>query len=552
MIVLVLSSVYPTLPAATITVPGDFAKIQAAINAADTGDEIVVAVGTYAIKSTIDFLGKAVTLRSTSGNPNDTVLDGQNQVYHVIQCVSGEGIDTVLSGFTITGGNANGSPDADRYGGGMYNYQSGPTITNCTFSGNSAIWSGGGMCNYNSSPTVTNCTVSGNSAVQGGGGMYNGDSSPTVIDCTFSENTADGAGGGGMYNGNSSPTVTNCTFTGNSATRMYNATGGGMCNYISSPTVTNCTFSGNWAYGGGYYGAGVGGGMYNGDSSPTVTNCTFSGNLVFSEYGGGLGGGMYNEGYSSPTVTNCCFSGNLSVYSGGGMYNQNNSSPTVNNCIFSGNEALDGGGMTNDNSNLSVTNCTFNGNWAEDGGGILNIDSSPPLTNCILWGNSWSQIHNHNSSAPAIYYSNIQDGLPPGAIDGGGNINADPLFVDADGADNTTGTSDDDLRLQSGSPCIDAGNNSAVINAADIAGIPRFLDGNCDTTATVDMGAYEYSRRYQGDLNDDCGVNLPDLAILSVYWQSSAIEADVAAGYGDGIVDMADLLVVAENWLLEI
>ena len=45
------------------------------------------------------------------------------------------------------------------------------------------------MCNDSSSPTVTNCTFSGNSASRGGG-MYNGSSSPRLTNCTFSGNSA--------------------------------------------------------------------------------------------------------------------------------------------------------------------------------------------------------------------------------------------------------------------------------------------------------------------------------------------------------------------------
>ncbi len=116
--------------------PGDgseldpYCSIQTAIdNAVDT-DEIVVAPGTYF--ETINFLGKAIWLRSSDG-PEVTIIDGTG-FFHVVQCVSGEGPDTVLDGFTITGGNANGS-NPDNRGGGMYNDNSSPTVTNCTFSG---------------------------------------------------------------------------------------------------------------------------------------------------------------------------------------------------------------------------------------------------------------------------------------------------------------------------------------------------------------------------------------------------------------------------------
>ena len=55
----------------------------------------------------IDFLGKAITVRS-SGGAAVTTIDGTG-AFHVVQCVSGEGADTELDSFTVTGGNANGA-----------------------------------------------------------------------------------------------------------------------------------------------------------------------------------------------------------------------------------------------------------------------------------------------------------------------------------------------------------------------------------------------------------------------------------------------------------
>ncbi len=192
--------------------PGDgsigdpYCEIQTAIdNAVDT-DEVVVAPGTYF--ETINFLDKAITLRST--DPNDagvvlnTIINGGASGTVVI-CNSGEGANTVLSGFTITGGNAS-------EGGGMLNDFSSPGVTNCTFIGNTATGNGGGMFNENSSATVTNCTFVANAA-NFGGGMYSINGSPTVTNCTFVANAANF--GGGMFNVSSNPTVTNCTFCGN-------------------------------------------------------------------------------------------------------------------------------------------------------------------------------------------------------------------------------------------------------------------------------------------------------------------------------------------------
>ncbi len=109
--------------AAEIQVPGDHATIQAAIDAATPGDEILVAPGSYA--ETIDFKGKAIALRS-SGGPEDTLNDGSGLNQSVVRCVSGEGPDSVLQGFTITGGSA-------EFGGGMRNEGSSPTVLDCIF-----------------------------------------------------------------------------------------------------------------------------------------------------------------------------------------------------------------------------------------------------------------------------------------------------------------------------------------------------------------------------------------------------------------------------------
>jgi hypothetical protein len=329
-----VGAVGATAGAAALHVPGDFATIQACIDAAVSGvDECVVAPGTY--HETINFLGKGITLRS-SGGRDVTTIDATGLGGSVVTCRSGEGPDTVLDGFTIMGGL--GRPLGSR------------------------VKAGGGIYNYNSAPTVGNCAVRGNTG--------------TI--------------------------------------------GSGMFNWASSPAVSNCLFHGN-----------------------TATN---------------YGGGMYNTG-SSPTVVNCTFAGNTAGDSAGGMYNYYNSNPTV--------------------------------------------------ANCILWDDVPYEIANY-VSASTICFSVVKGGLPVGAVDGGGNIDLDPMFVRLPnpGPDGTwDGVDDDygDLRLQAGSPCIDAGDPGFVVQPGetDLEGHARVLCGR------VDMGAYEFGI---GDYDCDQVVDLADFS----------------------------------------
>jgi len=323
----------------------EYPTIQAGIDAASLGDTVQVAAGTYYENITM----KSGVVIQGAGQ-GISIIDGGGSA-HVVYANS---VDSAakLDGFTITNGRS---------------------------------FSGGGMYNYNSSPTITNCTFSGNmTSSSNGGGMYNNNSSPTVTNCTFSGNTATRYGGG-MYNYNSSPTITNCTFSGNSAPNYdpdYLGGGGGMNNLNSSPTVTNCTFSGNMAYN-------IGGGMSNNNSSPIITNSTFSGNTVYLN-----GGGMSNYYSSSPTVTNCTFSGNTANNIGGGMHNSYSSSPTVTNCILWGDSTNE---ISNYTSTPSVNYSDIQGGYTGTG----NIDADPmfvdeangdlhlkPLSPCIDAGDN--------------------------------------------------------------------------------------------------------------------------------------------------------------------
>ncbi len=173
-----------------------------------------------------------------SGNKSDNS-------YHVVS-VFGTDNSTVLDGFIITAGNADGKA-ADEYGGGIYNYQSAPILNNCVVSGNSADKRAGGLYNRQGNPTLTNCIFSNNSSGNNGGAIYNHNSSPTIANSVFIGNSA-GSSGGGINNGsNSQPEIINCTFADN----LAGSYGGAIANDESHPTLINCILWGNTAQNGG-------------------------------------------------------------------------------------------------------------------------------------------------------------------------------------------------------------------------------------------------------------------------------------------------------------
>ncbi|NCU03428.1 MAG: hypothetical protein GXC73_05520, partial [Chitinophagaceae bacterium] len=124
--------------------------------------------------------------------------------------------NAILNGFTITGGNANGSSPYTA-GGGISNTYASPTIINCIFSGNSAYLGGGLFNRFYSSPELRNCLFSYNYTTGNGGAIYNLNyCSPEFINCTISGNLAQSPGyppysdGAMRSNTQCFPVLTNC------------------------------------------------------------------------------------------------------------------------------------------------------------------------------------------------------------------------------------------------------------------------------------------------------------------------------------------------------
>jgi len=255
--------------------------------------------------------------------------------------------------------------------------------------------------------------------------------------------------------------------------------------------------------------------MYNEDACPMITNVIFRNNM------GGDGAGVFNY-RSSPMLVNVTFDTNSGDY-GGGMYNFENSSPVLINATFVNNDAEYGGGLYNE------------------------ANSNPVVVNSILWDNladeSGDQIYDvsENSEVRVGSEADISYSIVQGGRDGQGNIDDDPLFINAD---------EGDLRLQSGSPAIGAGDVSALPADAsdldrdgdtyetlpsDLAGNPRVVEG------FVDMGAFEkaviVATYHSGDYNpEDYKIGLSELLRVIQFYNggSYSCDSDAEDGYAVG------------------
>ncbi len=536
-----------------INVPGDYSTIQAAIDAAGSGDTVSVAAGRYVENITI-MEGIAVI-----GAGSDVCTIDGGAAGSVVVC-SDCSSETRLVGFTITNGTV-------KNGGGMYNSNSTVAVADCVFESNTGTY-GGIVLNDSSTITFTGCTFSGNTATTGG--MLNRNASDvTLLNCTFTENTSENNGGAMRNTSSSTVTITGCSFTDNTATNT-NA-GGIYCESGTTVTVTDCTLSrnfpqhitGDYTDGGGnsvdycvdsdtdnsaHYriiqaaiDAAEDGDIVTVMPGTYVENLDMSGKAITLQSSDPTDAEVITttilDGNASGSVIKCISVegadtvitgfvitngtgtvGDRDCTYGGGIFNRYGSSPTISNCTFSGNISDYGGGIFNRNSSLTLTNCTFSGNISDYGGGMCNFESSPTVSNCTFWDNTATEgggMCNLDCSSVKVSNCTFSGNTATG---GGGMYNLDCSSVKVSNctfsgntADGTGGgvynTSGSSLQMTDNSFCLNSPNGISG-NYTDNGGNGF---GFCVSPAISTM-------TITGDLDGDGDVDLIDFAAFAENW----------------------------------
>ena len=384
------------------------------------------------------------------GDDGPDFQDNDENSYHVV-IGSAAGEAGMLDGFTISGGNADGSGTTTR-GAGAFIPDVSPTFLSCTFSSNFADQSGGAVWSIgDSDPCFEDCVFTGNMAWQAGAVSISASgqdtNSASFLNCLFSSNTTTGlqfnfsAGGAIGIGGNVIATFTLCTFLGNTAAaggaysvssnaelllvdcilqQNYARFGGAIRNVAGTITLNNCTLSDNTSENGGAIGVASGGVVL-------AANCSFLANMASSN-----GGAVYAF-RSAVEMTDCLVVDNAAALFGGGIYiDDSDIRSTFVRCIIQsnggdvggglfvreaevalfnskllGNIAQTwGGGVYTGFSNIDLINCTLSGNLADNGGAMYNFQTSPVLTNSSLSANNASQdgggIFNQLEAHPSI------------------------------------------------------------------------------------------------------------------------------------------------------
>jgi hypothetical protein len=444
-----------------------------------------------------DFAGRNWELHPVvlDGDVDANASPGGN-AYHVVVSVFTDS-NTVLDGFVIQNGNADGSQPADRLivesvpvfrtsGGGIFiaSTISGsgvPRFENLRVINN--IGRMGGGCFNTGDNVFSRITFENNHAIERGGGLYNRLGPARLAHCRFLNNRADNQGGG-WYNLFGDLVITASEFTGNQA---INGAGG----YISdgTPRLDSLLFSGNTAIPTTASSEdGFGGGLYNNGWDITLTNTRFLQNNARR------GGGIYIAN-GSPQLVNLSLAGNGAQTTGAGIEN-NGGNPVIVNSRFTGNVSLLGAGLHNETGNPVLVHATFSANRAYQGAAAFHNSGTFIIKNTVVRGNESLQTGTSLQGSFLFSYT-LVDSTFYRAFNGINEtvtLNDGDLFLNprpATEAPTVAGS----YRLAENSWLIDKGDANVFLHthSPDISHIITDLAGSVrQAGSTTDLGAYEF------------------------------------------------------------
>lgn len=491
-----------------------YSSVQAAVDAANEGDIIKVAMGYYpdahpttldtsgggtCVMTTVVLITKTVTVAGgytttdwTTSYPvtQPTTLDAQRQgrVVHIAGNISPtiEGLN-ITGGYLPPGGYQCGIND----GAGVWILSSSITMSRNYIFDNYADENGGGVAlHYGSKVLLTGNTIVSNASSFIGGGLYMYFGQATLYDNVFISNTtntdAPGKGGGGAYIAHGEGTLIGNTFRANRAMGL----GGGLAVYDNHTTIASNTFENNYAR---HYGGGV---DIGGDRAITLSASTIISNTAAS--GGGLragskyalldrnlvsfnhstgqgGGGIFLQ---AGTATNNIVTFNTADKVGGGLYVKYTlADPTLVNTVIADNHAqFAGSGIYVESASPSFLHTTLARNIGGDSSGVsLNSGSTVTMTNTILVSQTAGitvAAGNLATLDGILWFGNGANTGGDGIITVTHEITGDPAFAP------------DGYHLTAASAAIDQGVDAGV--TTDIDNQPR-PQGNAP-----DLGADEY------------------------------------------------------------
>lgn len=510
-----------------------FRDLQDALAIAQGGDEIRVARGVYRpdrgngdrtarfqLQPGIRLLGGYAGVSQTDPGARDpvafqTTLSGDigvpgTNTDNTYRIVVADNCDpnTLLDGFTITEGNADG-PSPNSQGAGLSCSGGSLVVNDCRFTNN--VGNSGGALSAASVGllSITNCRFISNTSGGNGGAILLFGTGSSLADCYFQNNYAP-LSGGAVANLSGTQSLIRCTFYDNQGLLF----GGGVYNNNGSGPVVDCVFRSNVTINGNNLANDGGGGYYNDFGSPTLTRCLFSDNITSAD-----GGGVYTIN-GSPTFVNCSFVSNLAVGLGGGLYAAGTGRTTrLRSSRIWGNTAFNrGGGAYSANHTLDVQACTIVRNTSHSqGGGVFLSNSTGLLNSTIFWASTASGGQTEPAQmafqgpVPSVNFCCVEAWT--GGLGGIGNVSLPPMFVDPDGPDNVFGNEDDSHLLSPNSPCLDRGDSALIFGQTDqdAGGMPRLMG------CSVDIGAHEFrvGMPHSGDLNGDGVIDGRDMQPFS-------------------------------------